>query len=155
MLSADEQHVELFNFCFCLPSFDPPCSSDQYASIVGHDGAAWASSPGYNVLPDEAKKIATLLKGTDLNSISSTGFTLAGQKYAFTRGEVNDEEGSPAFLQGRCKEEGKSSQGVIIMATGQALVIGVHDPAYSSGVSFGKANTDLGRVADYIVESGY
>lgn len=137
------------------PSFLEWCADLQYASIVGHDGSAWANSPGYNVLPDEAKKIAQLLSGSSLDSISSSGFTVAGQKYAYTRGEVNDEEGSPAFLQGRCKEEGKSAQGIIIMATGQALVIGVHDPAYSSGASFGKVNTDIGRVVDYMIESGF
>lgn len=37
------------------------------------------------------------------------------------------------------------------MCTGQALIIGVHDPAYSNGASFGKVNTDIGRVADYMM----
>lgn len=58
-------------------------------------------------------------------------------------------------MQGRCKEEGKSAQGVIVMCTAQALIIGVHDPAYSNGASFGKVNMDIGRVADYMMESGF
>lgn len=104
------------------------------------------------VLPEEAKKLTALLTGTEeLGSIAAGGFYVAGQKYAFTRGEVDDEEGGAAFLQGRCKEEGKSAQGVIVMCTGQAIIVGVHDPAYSNGSSFGKVNTDIGRVADYMM----
>lgn len=80
---------------------------------------------------------------------------MAGQKYAFTRGEVDDEEGGPSFIQGRCKEEGKSSQGLIIFGTGQAVIIGVHDPAYSNGASFGQVNTQIARVAEYMLESGF
>jgi hypothetical protein len=38
------------------------------------------------------------------------------------------------------------------MCTTQALIVGVHDPAYSSGATFGKVNTDIGRVADYMME---
>jgi len=64
-----------------------------YASINGHDGSLWACSKGYTVLPEEAIKLAELLGGTSLDSIASTGFLLAGQKYAYTRGEVDDDEG--------------------------------------------------------------
>jgi profilin len=137
--------VALINQLLCI----------QYASIVGHDGSLWANSPGYTVTPEEAKKLAATLKSSSLDSLSGNGFTVAGQKYAFTRGEVEDEEGNASFVQGRCKEDGKASQGIIVMCTGQALIIGVHDPAYSNGASFGKVNTDIGRVADYMTESGY
>jgi Profilin len=127
----------------------------QYASITGHDGTTWASSPGYNVLPEEGKKISTVLTSGKLDSISSTGFYVAGQSYTFTRGEASDGEGGASFIQGRCKEAGKTAQGIIVMCTGQTLLYGVHDPAFSGGASFGKVNTDMGRVADYIIESGY
>mmetsp|Transcript_51811 Transcript_51811/g.127172 ORF Transcript_51811/g.127172 Transcript_51811/m.127172 type:complete len:144 (-) Transcript_51811:147-578(-) len=126
-----------------------------YAAIVSLEGATWAASPGYTVLPEEAKMLSTLLGGTSLDSVSSSGFNVAGQKYAFTRGEVDDEEGGVPFIQGRCKEDGKSSQGIIVMKTTQALIVGVHDPAYSNGASFGKVNTDIGRIADYMMESGF
>lgn len=75
--------------------------------------------------------------------------------YTFTRGEVDDEEGGPSYVQGRCKEDGKSSQGVIVYCTTQALIIGVHDPAYSNGNSFGNVNTNMGRIADYMIENSY
>lgn len=127
----------------------------MYASINGHDGSKWASSPGYEVLEEEAKKLATLLKGSDLGIISSKGFYVAGQSYAFTRGEVDDEDGGCSYIQGRCKEEGKSSQGIIIYCTESAIIVGVHDAAYSNGASFNKVNTDIGRVADYIRDSGF
>lgn len=108
------------------------------------------------VQPDEVKKLASLLsQQTPLSDVAATGFHVAGQKYAFTRGEVDDEEGGPAFMQGRCKEDGKSSQGVIIYGTGQAIIIGVHDPAYSNGASFGQVNTQIARLAEYMLESGF
>jgi len=109
------------------------------------------------VLPAEAVKLDGLLSGTmeNLSSIANGGFYVAGQKYAFTRGEVDDEDGGVPFLQGRCKEEGKSAQGIIVYRTGKALIIGVHDPAYSNGASFGKVNTEIGKVADYMFENGY
>lgn len=78
-------------------------------------------------------------------------------RYTFTRGEKSesdDGDDSAAYLQGRCKEDGKSSQGVIVYLTTAALIIGVHDPQHS-GASFGKVNTDIGRVADYMIENGY
>ena len=105
---------------------------------------------------DEVKKLADLLNSKiPLTDVAADGFYVAGQKYAFTRGEVDDEEGGPSFIQGRCKEEGKSSQGLIVFGTGQSVIIGVHDPAYSNGASFGQANTQIARVADYILESGF
>lgn len=128
----------------------------MYAAIVGHDGSPWASTKGFVVQEDEAKNLAKLLTGeTSLDGIAENGFFVAGQKYAFTRGEIDDDEGAAPFVQGRCKDEGKSSQGIIIMGTAQAMIVGVHDPKYSSGASFGKVNTDIGRVADYIIEAGY
>lgn len=80
---------------------------------------------------------------------------MAGQKYAFTRGETGEDDDATPYIVGRCKEEGKSSQGIIIYCTSQALIFGVHDPAYSNGASFGKVNTDIGRIADYMMESGF
>lgn len=69
-----------------------------YASINGHDGSLWACSKGYTVLPEEAIKLSELLGGSSLDSIASSGFLLAGQKYAYTRGEVDDDEGGVVRL---------------------------------------------------------
>lgn len=96
-----------------------------------------------------------MLQGTDLSSIATSGFTIAGQTYAFTRGEVDDDEGGVPFLQGRCKEEKKTSQGVIVYCTTTALIVGVHDPAYSNGNSFANVNNQMGRISDYMVENGF
>lgn len=90
-----------------------------------------------------------------ITSEANRGLICTFHRYAFTRGEVDDDEGGAAFVQGRCKEAGKSSQGVIIMCTAKAIVIGVHDPEYSNGASFGKVNADIGRIVDYMMESGY
>jgi len=78
----------------CPRSLSPP----RDAAIVGHDGTTWACSPGYSVLPEEAKSLATLLSSTSLESIAGPGFSVAGQRYAFTRGEVDDDEGGVVRL---------------------------------------------------------
>ncbi|PXF43215.1 Profilin [Gracilariopsis chorda] len=127
----------------------------MYAAIYGHDGSKWASSPGFDISNEECEVLVEALVNSNLGKISGSGFTIATQKYTFTRGEVDDEEGNPSYAQGRCKEEGKSAQGVIIYATTQAFVIGVHDPQYADGASFGSVNTDAGRVADYLMELGF
>lgn len=77
---------------FCMSSTPPP-PSFVYAAIVGHDGTTWACSPGYTVLPEEAKSLAALLGSNSLDPITGPGFSVAGQRYAFTRGEVDDDEG--------------------------------------------------------------
>lgn len=41
------------------------------------------------------------------------------------------------------------------MGTAKAIVVGVHDPEYSNGASFGKVNAEMGRIVDYIMESGF
>lgn len=126
----------------------------MYASINGHDGSLWACSPGFSVQVEECKAVVHALT-QDMSKVQSQGFTIAGQKYTFTRGEKGDDEDDSApYVQGRCKEEGKSSQGVIVFVTGQAVVVGVHDPSYSQA-SFGKVNTDIGRIADYMIENGF
>eukprot|EP00168_Porphyra_purpurea_P006601 TRINITY_DN18111_c0_g1_i1.p1 TRINITY_DN18111_c0_g1~~TRINITY_DN18111_c0_g1_i1.p1 ORF type:complete len:156 (+),score=4.71 TRINITY_DN18111_c0_g1_i1:224-691(+) len=79
----------------CCPR---PRSPPRDAAIVGHDGTTWACSPGYTVLPEEAKSLATLLSSTSLESIAGPGFGVAGQRYAFTRGEVDDDEGGVVRL---------------------------------------------------------
>lgn len=99
--------------------------------------------------------MSEILGGTTFDAITSNGFSVAGVKYAFTRGEVDDDEGGVPFLQGRCKDEGKSSQGVIVMRCNTCLIIGVHEPQYSNGRSFGQVNTDMGRLADYMMENGF
>lgn len=95
-----------------------------------------------------------LTSKTPFSDVSAIGFFVAGQKYAFTRGEVDDDEGGPSFIQGRCKEEGKSSQGLIVYCTTTAIIVGVHDSAYSNGASFGQVNTQIARLAEYMLESG-
>lgn len=47
------------------------------------------------------------------------------------------------------------SQGVIVMRCNTCLLVGVHEPQYSNGRSFGQVNTDIGRLADYFIENGY
>lgn len=125
------------------------------AAIVGFDGTTWSRSPEYTVLSEEAVKLARLLGGEALDEVAGAGFTLAGVRYAFTRGGLDDDDGDPPFLHGRRKEERRASQGVIVVRCSTCLVVGVHEPELSNGRSFGQVNTDIGRLADYLMENGY
>lgn len=87
--------------------------------------------------------------------MASNGFTVGGQRYTYTRGEVDDNDDGPMYIQGRCKDEGKSAQGVIIYCTTASFIVGVHDPSFSDGASFGKVNTQIGKVADYLIDAGF
>lgn len=127
----------------------------QYAAIHGTAGELWANSPDFIISAEEVVRLATALSTGEFTAITQGGFSIAGQQYTFTRGEANDDDGSPAYLQGRCKEDKKSSQGVLVFHTNKAVIIGVHDPSYSNGASFGKVNTDIGRLADYFLEQGF
>jgi profilin len=49
------------------------------AAIFGIDGSKWAASGGFNVTPDEAKKLAAAFK--DPTGIRASGLYLSGQKY--------------------------------------------------------------------------
>eukprot|EP00188_Purpureofilum_apyrenoidigerum_P002106 Plantae.Rhodophyta-Purpureofilum_apyrenoidigerum.ctg22560.p1 GENE.Plantae.Rhodophyta-Purpureofilum_apyrenoidigerum.ctg22560~~Plantae.Rhodophyta-Purpureofilum_apyrenoidigerum.ctg22560.p1 ORF type:complete len:144 (-),score=24.73 Plantae.Rhodophyta-Purpureofilum_apyrenoidigerum.ctg22560:271-702(-) len=126
-----------------------------YAAIVGTDGTPYASTPQYTVLPEEARFMATLLSSDSLDAVTQEGFKVAGQKYAFVRGELEDDAGTVdvPYIQGRSKE--KSAQAICIMRTGKCLVIGVFDPAYSNSISLGTANTEMGKLCDYLVENNY
>lgn len=105
--------------------------------------------------PEETTQFFKVLRGTSLDAFTGNGFTVAGQRYTMTRGEVNDDDGQPSYVQGRCKEDNKSAQGVIVFLTSTAIIVGVHDPNYSNGQSFGKVNTEIGRIADYMIENGF
>lgn len=126
----------------------------MYASINGLDGSLWSASEGFVVLPEECAKLIDAMEN-EMSALATAGFTVAGQHYTMTRGENGDDEGVPSFVMGRCKEEGKSTQGTVIFKTNQAIVVGVHDPAYSEGTTFGKVNTEIGRIADHMWESSF
>lgn len=103
---------------------------------------------------EEVKTLFFALDNNKFDGITTGGFKVAGQNYTFTNGESDSADGSPAFIHGRCKEADKSAQGVAIYLTTSAIIIGVHHPEYSTS-SFGKANIEIGRIADYFVEQGF
>ncbi|GJQ08838.1 hypothetical protein GpartN1_g629.t1 [Galdieria partita] len=124
-----------------------------YAAICGFDGSPWANSPGFQLLPEEATLLSKVLSEGNIDTIASSGFTVAGQKYAFTRADLDDEEAAPS-IQGRCKEEGLSGRGLIVMKSNQALIVGVHDPEYTSA-TFRQVNLDMTNLANYLMENGF
>lgn len=81
--------------------------------------------------------MSDLLSSESLDAITQEGFKISGQKYAFVRGELEDDEGTilVPYVQGNNKE--KSTQAVLCMRTAKCLVVAVHDPEYSNGISLG------------------
>lgn len=90
---------------------------------MGHDGTTWACSPGYTVLPEEAKSLATLLASKSLDPITGPGFSVAGQRYAFTRGEVDDDEGGVVCFDL-----------FLVVGLGGGAVVGLHSVGAAAAV---------------------
>ena len=107
------------------------------ALICGHDGTAWAYSAGFN---PNAPELKALIKGfTDNAGIQSSGITLGGVKFMTLRADNRSIYGK------------KGAGGVVVVKTGQAVIIGV----YEEGTQPGQATTVVEKLADYLIENGY
>mmetsp|Transcript_6128 Transcript_6128/g.10905 ORF Transcript_6128/g.10905 Transcript_6128/m.10905 type:complete len:139 (+) Transcript_6128:500-916(+) len=130
----------------------------MYGAIVGHNGAKWASSTGFALGTAEAERLAVKLGAEnykDLKSIYEKGVYVCGQQYSVCIVELVDEHGWPPFLLGSCKEKGKSKQKLLVIWTEKALCVGVFDEKYSKGKSIQNARVQLGKLADFMISSGY
>eukprot|EP01101_Sappina_pedata_P008198 TRINITY_DN44_c0_g1_i4.p3 TRINITY_DN44_c0_g1~~TRINITY_DN44_c0_g1_i4.p3 ORF type:complete len:127 (+),score=72.79 TRINITY_DN44_c0_g1_i4:63-443(+) len=107
------------------------------AALLGHDGNTWATSAGFAVTPTEGAALAALFN-TPANAFS-TGITAAGTKYLALKAD-----GRPIYGK-------KGSSGVLVVKTGQAIIVGV----YNEGIQPGAAVNGVEKVADYLVENGY
>lgn len=76
--------LDIMKFIACLLPVALVLPSPQYASINGTDGALWASSPGFVVLPEECQRLYSALN-KDLSIVQSSGFDIAGQKYVLEK----------------------------------------------------------------------
>ena len=107
------------------------------ALIAGHNGATWAGSAGFT--PSAAEVTAIIRGFTDNAGIQGSGITLAGVKYMTLRADNRSIYGK------------KGAGGVVIVKTGQAVIIGV----YEEGTQPGQATTVVEKLADYLIENGY
>jgi len=108
------------------------------AAICGHNGAAWAKSPGMNVTAQEVTAILAGFK--DPASFQANGIRVNGKKFMFL-GTDGDK-----VVRGKDK-----ATGVHIVKTKQALIISYYDDKMQPGAC---ANATE-KIADYLRDSGY
>ncbi|KAF8862559.1 profilin [Acephala macrosclerotiorum] len=100
----------------------------------------WAATPGFELLPAEAKFIAAELANPKADSkVWTDGFHVAGVRYVATKLEERS-------LYGR---QGK--EGIVIVKTTQAILIG----HYPENVQAGNAAVVVEKLADYLIGLGY
>ncbi|KAL9940318.1 hypothetical protein V8E36_001023 [Tilletia maclaganii] len=107
------------------------------AAIIGLKGGVWATSPGFDVSPEEQQ---ALIHGfSDPSAVQASGLRLAGKKY-FTL-QVND----------RSYYGKQGPDGIICVKTNQAVLIGL----YASPTQPGDATKTVEGLGDYLINSGY
>jgi len=79
------------------------------AAICGLDGSVWAQSAGFNIKPDEVKKMVDGFKKAD--PLRQCGITVGGVKYIYLQSDDKQ-------IQGK-----KDQTGVSIAKAGKCLVI--------------------------------
>lgn len=120
----------------------------HHCCIAGHDGHVWGSSAGFKI---SAKEIVSLCQALSDDSaarkrMQQKGLTVCGMPYALNR--VEDAEDDIRYIVARCKKQGKPARGAIVARTPKTVIVGVHDPVYSEGESFGKAKVAISLLAD-------
>ncbi|KAH0837178.1 Profilin [Fonsecaea pedrosoi] len=111
------------------------------AAIFNADGnSVWASSPNFNVSPQEMQEVVGAYKDTSVpKKVQSTGLHIAGQKYIVIKADETS-------LYGK-----KGREGVVIVKTKQALLI-TH---YPETIQPGTAANTVEKLAAYLVSVGY
>ena len=107
------------------------------AAILGHDGSTWATSAGFAVSADEAKKLFSGF--TDASGLRASGIYLAGQKYLTLRADDRSIYGK------------KGAAGCICVKTGKAILVGVYD----ENTQPGQAANVVEKLADYLIEQSF
>ncbi|ORY99218.1 profilin [Syncephalastrum racemosum] len=107
------------------------------AAILGHNGSLWASSPGFNVQPNEAAELVEGFK--DSEKIRATGIHLEGAKYLTLRADE------------RSIYAKKGADGLAIVKTTQAIIVAY----YKEGIQPGSCVKVVEGLADYLISVGY
>jgi len=116
---------------------------DKAAIISAAGDSTWAATPGFTVSADEMKNIVQILaengKGSSVDKAFADGLHVGGERYvAFN---IVDRH-----VYGR-----KGRTGIIIVKTGQAILVG----HYGENVQAGNATQTVEALADYLVKAGY
>jgi len=107
----------------------------EKAALIGHDGSVWATSAGFNVT--EGKQISELFNNPP--NAFSAGISAGGVKYLGIKADSNSIYGK------------KGTGGIVMVKTGQAIVIGV----YNDKLQPGNAANVAEKLGDYLRENGY
>ncbi|KAI3624118.1 profilin, required for normal timing of actin polymerization in response to thermal stress [Malassezia furfur] len=107
------------------------------AAIIGLKGGVWATSPGFNISPEEQQAI---VKGLDDPApLQANGIYANGKKFLTL-------QANPRSIYGK-----SGGDGLCVVKTNQAVLIG----AYESPLLPGDANKVVEGLADYLISVGY
>ncbi|KAI8975368.1 profilin [Mycotypha africana] len=107
------------------------------AAIYGLNGGEWAKSAGFQLQPKEIQEITAAFSNAD--SIRANGIHVNGVKYLTLRADERSIYGK------------KNSDGVCIVKTGQAILVGT----YKEGIQPGNCTKVVEGLADYLISVGY
>ncbi|CAN8066278.1 unnamed protein product [Agarophyton chilense] len=127
----------------------------HHACIAGHDGHIWGTTPNFKMQPKEIIRLHSVL--TDdadaVQAIRQSGFALCTMPYALNK--LDDAEDDLRMLVGRCKKAGKPARGAVVAKTAKSIIIGIHDPVYSDGQSFGRAKVAVFQLAETLIAMSF
>lgn len=106
------------------------------AAICGLDGSVWAQSPGFNLKPDEIKKLVDGCKKADG---LRNGVNVGGTKYIYLQSDESQ-------IQGK-----KDQTGVSVAKAKTCMIIGT----YANGQQPGNCRSQVERIKDYLQDAGY
>ncbi|CAG8468655.1 9925_t:CDS:2 [Paraglomus brasilianum] len=108
------------------------------AAIYGHDGSAWATSPGFSVKPVEFRALFDGFKD-DNSPLFGSGIRVNAVKYFTLKADARS-------CYGKLGDDG-----IIAVKTNQAILIGT----YKDPIKPGPATLVVENLADYLIGVGY
>ncbi|OTA69434.1 Profilin/allergen [Hypoxylon sp. EC38] len=114
---------------------------DKAAIISVAGDSVWAASDGFTVKPEEMKNLVAILNDTDgaVAKAHADGIHVAGERYVVAR--IEDRS-----IYGR-----HGRNGIVVVKTKQAIIIGHHGEAQQAG----NATQTAEALADYLIKVGY
>ncbi|KAL0075207.1 profilin [Phycomyces blakesleeanus] len=106
-------------------------------AIYGTNGSLWASSPGFQLAANEIQEIIAGFSNPE--PIRASGIHVDGVKYFSLRADERSIYGK------------KNNNGVCIVKTTQAILIGLYD----SNIQPGECTKIVEGLADYLISVGY
>ncbi|KAI9475732.1 MAG: profilin [Benjaminiella poitrasii] len=107
------------------------------AAIYGLNGGEWAKSAGFQVKPSEVQEIIGAFSNADY--VRANGVHVNGVKYLLLRADERSIYGK------------KNSDGVCIVKTSQAFLVGT----YKEGIQPGNCTKIVEGLADYLISTGF